>query len=52
MLPGIADLNRIRFPIGSAAGQRQLPPLSFIRARRFGAERDRFFTSIPNGGVD
>jgi len=30
MLPFKADLNRIRF-LWSAAGQRQLPPLSFIK---------------------
>jgi hypothetical protein len=29
-----------------------LPPLSFMEARRFGAERDRLLPSIPNGGID
>ena len=26
--------------------------LSFMKARRFGADRDRLLPSIPNGGVD
>jgi hypothetical protein len=52
MFPLKADLDRTRFLNQPAAGQRQLPPLSFIKRAVSGQNATAFLPSIPNGGVD